>query len=101
MLLNAGASVNYQDEDGATPLHGACMGMRSLASACIPLLLEARADPLLPAYEGQSAMDLARTMLPAGADAVELLEAARPQAQRMPRPPASSRDAPRWGMSTE
>ena len=46
ILLNAGAGVNEQDDEGKTPLHLACAGDES---AVVKLLLEFNADPTIEA----------------------------------------------------
>jgi hypothetical protein len=55
-LLDAGAPVNAQDKNGATPLHRA---VRTRCAAAVRCLLEAGADPLLPNLPGSTPFHLA------------------------------------------
>jgi ankyrin repeat protein len=55
-LLDAGAPVNAQDKNGATPLHRA---VRTRCAAAVQCLLEAGADPLLPNLPGSTPFHLA------------------------------------------
>ncbi|XP_059890511.1 ankyrin repeat domain-containing protein 22 isoform X2 [Delphinus delphis] len=59
MLLNAGAEVNATDCYGCTALHYACeMKNQTL----IPLLLAARADPMIKNKHGESSLDIAQRL---------------------------------------
>lgn len=56
VLLKAGASINAQDKNGATPLHRA---VRTRCAAAVKFLLEAGADPKLKNKPGSTAFHLA------------------------------------------
>ncbi|MXQ80533.1 hypothetical protein E5288_WYG009151 [Bos mutus] len=59
MLLNAGVDVNAIDCYGCTALHYACeMKNQTL----IPLLLEARANPMIKNKDGETSLDIAQRL---------------------------------------
>ena len=55
-LLDAGARINSQDKNGATPLHRA---VRTRCAAAVRLLLASGADPLLRNHPGSTPFHLA------------------------------------------
>src|SRR5579859_4534099 len=55
-LLDAGANVNLQDKNGATPLHRA---VRTRCAAAVRLLIRAGSDPLLKNKPGSTPFHLA------------------------------------------
>ena len=56
LLLKAGAQLNAQDKNGATPLHRA---VRTRCAAAVKFLLEAGADPAIRNKPGSTAFHLA------------------------------------------
>lgn len=56
LLLKAGAPINSQDKNGATPLHRA---VRTRCAAAVKFLLEAGADPLIRNKPGSTPFHLA------------------------------------------
>jgi len=56
LLLDAGANVNAQDKNGATPLHRA---VRTRCAAAVKCLLDASADPKIRNKPGSTAFHLA------------------------------------------
>uniref|UniRef100_A0A8D2CN28 Ankyrin repeat domain 22 n=1 Tax=Sciurus vulgaris TaxID=55149 RepID=A0A8D2CN28_SCIVU len=59
MLLDAGVQVNARDCYGCTALHYAC---KMKNQTLIPLLLEARADPMIKDKNGESSLDIAQRL---------------------------------------
>ena len=55
-LIDAGATINLQDKNGATPLHRA---VRTRCAAAVQYLLKAGSDPLLKNKPGSTAFHLA------------------------------------------
>jgi hypothetical protein len=55
-LIDAGANINLQDKNGATPLHRA---VRTRCAAAVQYLLKAGSDPLLKNNPGSTAFHLA------------------------------------------
>jgi ankyrin repeat protein len=55
-VLDAGAEVNAQDKNGATPLHRA---VRTRCAAAVKFLLDAGADPKIKNKPGSTAFHLA------------------------------------------
>ncbi|XP_047410035.1 ankyrin repeat domain-containing protein 22 [Sciurus carolinensis] len=59
MLLDAGVQINARDCYGCTALHYAC---KMKNQTLIPLLLEARADPMIKDKNGESSLDIAQRL---------------------------------------
>ncbi|NXA12746.1 ANR22 protein, partial [Sapayoa aenigma] len=59
MLLRAGVNVNATDSSGSTALHYAC---KTKNQAVIPLLLEAHADTSVKNQDGETPLDIARSL---------------------------------------
>ncbi len=73
-LLKAGAEINAQDKNGATPLHRA---VRTRGAEAVRCLLDAGADPLLRNKPGSTAFHLAVQNTGRGGSGTEAAKAAQ------------------------
>lgn len=76
VLLDAGAKINAQDANGATPLHRA---VRTRCAAAVKCLLQAGADPALRNKPGSTPFHLAVQNTGRGASGAEVAKAAQAQ----------------------
>ena len=74
LLLKAGAPINAQDKNGATPLHRA---VRTRCAAAVKCLLEAGADPAIRNKPGSTAFHLAVQNTGRGGSGAERARAAQ------------------------
>ena len=75
-LLDAGAEVNAQDKNGATPLHRA---VRTRCAAAVQSLLQAGADPTLRNKSGSTPFHLAVQTTGRGGSGADEAKAAQGQ----------------------
>lgn len=73
-LLDAGAEINAQDMNGATPLHRA---VRTRCAAAVQVLLKAGADPLIKNRPGSTPFHLAAQNTGRGGSGAEQAKAAQ------------------------
>lgn len=71
ILIKKGANVNHQDANGETPLHHLARVLNEHNQSALKELLSAKADPRIRNIYGQTALDLAKKLNPAG---VEILQ---------------------------